>query len=896
MSWNFNIIIICLVACLMTSCGNVLHIPATSTKENPKKRQFSRHYLTSNHIDFVKQKYKLNEDLDNLLYELEDVVIQRPDRSIIKGFRKWVYYSNDSVSTRYLYHRQEKKIKAQTKQKKQNGFKKWLHSKLGSAPVFIDTSLTEKTRLSMLRLLNQKAYFDAEVGTKITYKKHKAHVTYSIKTGKPLLIDSVYFSSKDTLLGAILNEISDQSLLKRHQPISLNTILEEKKRITYSIRNKGYFDFTWKYILAEADTINLTNTDNQADKNYQGEPLANVHLDILPYSDTSIQHPRYWVNNVFITPNEVILKPHQTRIIKKDSFFIVDRKIPKRSKILRYKNNPIRLPGDSIIQIFYRGNDTIYKVKRPTYKIQRITFTDRSDIGINDQLVHILLRKKYTPKKRFYIRNKVISNAIDINANEWYNHSYTQSSVKNINNLAVFRFPRIEYVPSRSGKRYELDCLVKMQPGKKQSLGADFEFNNNQTTVTSLGVATNLSYRNKNIFKGAEIFEISAQAGLDLKVTGIDTSSNNLLARWVNLIDINLESNFYIPSFVGPSALERALKMENARTVFSVGYRYLQQSTDFQISSIYGRFGYTWNFGQQHSFVWNPAMINFNLEPTLDPTFEELLNDNNVVLLNSLQATYLIPSMEFSYIYNAPQNKKSWWYLKAYLETAGNLFSALDLIIEPNKPLRIFDVNYSQYIRTELDLRYSYKFNRKHLVISRLLAGIILPYGNSLNSEIPFTKRFTLGGPSSMRAWNLRYIGPGNVASIPNAEFQMGDIRLEWNMEYRFMFNSWIGGAIFSDVGNIWDLKARASNTSFPNQLDRIGHFTSEFYEQLAVGAGFGLRFDLSFFIFRIDFAIQLRDPQGYGIANNGTTQYWNFDPFVLENRNKFIIAIGYPF
>ena len=220
----------------------------------------------------------------------------------------------------------------------------------------------------------------------------------------------------------------------------------------------------------------------------------------------------------------------------------------------------------------------------------------------------------------------------------------------------------------------------------------------------------------------------------------------------------------------------------------------------------------------------------------------------------------------------------------------------MDLIVEPNRPLRIFDVDYSQYIRTEIDLRYSYKINRKHQVISRLLAGIIVPYGNSLNNEIPFTKRFTLGGPSSMRAWNLRYIGPGNVESIPNAEFQMGDIRLEWNLEYRFMFNSWIGGALFTDIGNIWNLSPSPTSNTFPNQLERTGHFTTNFYEQLAIGAGVGLRFDLSFFIFRIDFALQLRDPQGYGIANDGTTQYWNFDPFVFENRNKFIIAIGYPF
>ena len=292
----------------------------------------------------------------------------------------------------------------------------------------------------MLRLLNQKAYFNAKVETKVVYKKHKAHVTYSIETGKPLLIDSVYFTSKDTALEAILHQIKASTELKRHTAISLNTILNEKKRITYAIRNRGYYDFTWKYIVTEADTINLTNIDNQADKTYQGEPLANIHLDILPYSDTSIQHPRYWVKNVFITPNEVILKPHQTRIIKKDSFFIVDRKILKRPKTIKLKSFEELLPGDSIVHIRTSGKDSSFIVRRIRHKIQRITLLDRSQITKDDRLVHILLRKKYTPKKKFYIRNKVISSTIDISSHQWYNHSLTQSSVKHINNLAVFRF------------------------------------------------------------------------------------------------------------------------------------------------------------------------------------------------------------------------------------------------------------------------------------------------------------------------------------------------------------------------------------------------------------------------------------------------------------------------
>lgn len=254
--------------------------------------------------------------------------------------------------------------------------------------------------------------------------------------------------------------------------------------------------------------------------------------------------------------------------------------------------------------------------------------------------------------------------------------------------------------------------------------------------------------------------------------------------------------------------------------------------------------------------------------------------------------------MDFSYTFSSPTagKKGGSWYFNSSFEMAGNLVYLLDQVVDPNNRLQFFGTDYSQYFKTDLDLRYSYKIGKYHSVVSRLMLGVIIPYGNSEDTEVPFVKRFALGGPSSMRAWLLRYIGPGDQTSVNGAEFQLGDLRMEFNSEYRFMFNSWIGGAIFADIGNVWLLNSSSAPTSIPQQNPNTGVFTERFYEQLAIGVGVGVRVDLSFFVFRLDFGIQLRDPQGYGLKENGTVRYWNFEPIIVPNRSNFVIAVGYPF
>lgn len=894
----------CCLILFFTSCGNIKYLECESSEKRPRKREFIEHWVHKNTIKFEKQTYNLGEDTENLSVDLESTILQQPDKSIISGFRKWVYHTTDSMSVKYVFDKKNQQYVADTIYRKQKGIKPWLHETVGSSPTILDTNLVKRTRQSMERLLHQKAYFDAQVDYDIVYKKHKALVTYSVRTGMPLLIDSVQFYSKDTVIDQLLQTIKPTTLLEPRKAISANLVAEEKKRITLAIRNQGYFDFTWKYIIVEADTVNARQTTAGSGGLFttpeeQGEPRANIYMEVLPYSDTSITHPQYKVSNVYITPNEYILKPHQQRTIRKDSFFIIERIYKERWKKKRLFEATDLLPSDTVLYTKEHKNFTTYHIRRKIQRFKKVTLRSLSEMQPNDRWVHTILRKKYTKEKDFFIRDKIVSDALAIESGDYYNYDATQYSIREINKLAVFRFPRIDYVPSDDGNPYHLDCIVKMQPSKKQSLGGELEANFNSANVFSVGGAASVVYRNKNIFKGAETFEISLSGGADFRLTrdtANTSSENGTLLDQANLIDVSAETSLYFPRFLGATPIERFLKMENVRSKASLGFRYLKQSTDFSISSFSGKFGYLWSKGANHQFSWNPVLVSVTLRPQLDPTFRELLAANNIALLNSLEQEFLIPSMDFTHTYNPPKKRGSQWATKTSLEVAGNALYLLDLAIQPNQPLKIFGVNYSQYFRAEVDLQYSYEINRKNKIATRLSLGVIVPWGNSLERNIPFVKRFTLGGPSSMRAWNLRYLGPGTQVAIEGAEFQVGDIKTEFNIEYRRMLNSWIEAALFVDVGNIWTLYDESSQPSFPNQNPRTSVFTTNFYEQLAVGAGLGIRFDFSFFVFRVDFAVQLRDPQGYGIRPDGSIQYWNWDKFVLPQRHRFVFAIGYPF
>ena len=265
------------------------------------------------------------------------------------------------------------------------------------------------------------------------------------------------------------------------------------------------------------------------------------------------------------------------------------------------------------------------------------------------------------------------------------------------------------------------------------------------------------------------------------------------------------------------------------------------------------------------------------------PEFTRELEEIDDSRLKNQYTDHLITALQYSFIFNNQDIKKvkDFIYFRSDIETSGNLFYLFNNLLDSETDsagiYTITGIRYAQYARLETDFRYYWMVSRTNQVVFRLLSGVGIPYGNS--DALPFEKGFYLGGANSMRAWIYRGLGPGAFANPGINIDQMGDIVLETNIEYRFPIYSFFKGAVFIDAGNVWLLNA---NENFPEAEFRI----NTFYKQIALDAGVGFRFDFKFFIFRVDFAVRMRDPSkppGDRWVGDKGIWFWNF-------------GIGYPF
>lgn len=246
----------------------------------------------------------------------------------------------------------------------------------------------------------------------------------------------------------------------------------------------------------------------------------------------------------------------------------------------------------------------------------------------------------------------------------------------------------------------------------------------------------------------------------------------------------------------------------------------------------------------------------------------------------------MIWALRYTFLYNTQQLNRAnnFMYFRFSTESSGNTLNLINNVFNYKKNTEgfntLFNIRYAQYFRTDYDFRYYNYVTSKKVWVFRTAAGIGLPYGNS--NSLPFEKAFFAGGANDMRGWVLRSLGPGGYHDPTNRFDKTGDIQLESNVEYRFPIYDFINGGLFCDAGNIWLLNA---NQNFPK-----GEFSSSFIKQIAVDAGFGLRFDFSFFVVRIDGGIPIRYPY---LVND---QNWiNLSKASFKNV-AWQFALGYPF
>ncbi|MBR5602707.1 MAG: BamA/TamA family outer membrane protein [Bacteroidales bacterium] len=524
------------------------------------------------------------------------------------------------------------------------------------------------------------------------------------------------------------------------------------------------------------------------------------------------------------------------------------------------------------------------------YQINNIyIYPNSSTLNLNsiDTLAHIVRLGKKQDDETFYfvfssdpkIRFKTFDNQIHIHSGQPYSLRSVTQTYKSLNNLKIYNLTNIDFEPveSENDSIKLLNCNISLNRTKVNYYSLQVEGTNSSGDYGILG---SLTYRNRNIFKGSEIFNISAKFGTQAQSVLDDEGTTSLF----NTKEFGIDASIYFPKFLSPIKFNNFAKEFQPRTTLTTGYNiqsrpiYLRQITVFT-------FGYNWMSNDHVQQIFTPITLNsVKVDPT--PSFEEVLEQETNQRIKDQYTSHLIMGMDYTYIFNN-QNVRflnDFFYFKANIQSSGNILSAFNntsLIKTVDNYHEIFGIRYAQYVRLALDFRYFHYTFGEHQIATRFMLGAGIPFGNSY--DMPFEKSFYAGGTNGMRGWQFRELGPGTFSNPDKLNIErIGDIQLEFNLEYRFPIYSIFKGAVFTDIGNIWTM--RESETFVGGEF----HFNT-FYKQLAADAGFGLRLDISFMLFRLDVAAPMVNP-AYPEG-----QRWRISKLQL---NDFILnfGIGYPF
>ncbi len=475
-----------------------------------------------------------------------------------------------------------------------------------------------------------------------------------------------------------------------------------------------------------------------------------------------------------------------------------------------------------------------------------------------------------------FFKPKKLTNYIYLKNGDTYNIANSELTTQRFFDMNAFKSVSVDFRTVGDTVNHQLLGLIDIVPLKKKSnrFEGDYTFNSSIS-----GINIGATYQNKNIFGGAELFEVKVKTGLQFDKNIAGNLSDRLLSR-----DYQVGVSLSFPRLITPFNFALLGKNGIPRTRIATNYQIYRLTNNYSRNTLGSTLTYDWletRFKQHSLTAVNIQYALGKINPALQ---DNLIQNGNGFFVNTLRSQ-LISSTYYNYSLNLAKlnNLNNFIYFSGNLELAGNsaaLISRLSNNKNSDNQRLIFGVPYSQFTKIETDVRFYRYLGKENQIIFRLNPGLGYSYGNT--QTLPFDKQFFAGGSSGIRAWQARTLGPGNYnrATLANDTVrtnlrnldQLGDIKFEGNIEYRFKLldNFWgakVKGATFVDFGNTWLLRQ--------NNLQQGGQFKfSEFYNQTAIGVGLGLRFDVSFFVFRLDAGFKFKDPQFIG-NEQYVYKYW---------------------
>ena len=494
----------------------------------------------------------------------------------------------------------------------------------------------------------------------------------------------------------------------------------------------------------------------------------------------------------------------------------------------------------------------------------------------------------YYPDEKLF-KASAITRAVFLFPDSLFRQRRRDQTLSRLMSLGTFRFVQIKFEPSAAGDsagRGQLDSQVLMTQLKKKSLQAQLQLVTKTNGFTGPGLT--VQFRNRSALRGAEQLLIDGVASYETQTKappGNESRSNTGLIS----TEFGVNARLVVPRLIVPQLPFLNPRLVNSdfqpRTTFGAGVKYVTRSGYFSTTNYNLNYGYSWKTSITNEQELRPIDVTYGTFAS-DTAFDRVLR-RKPFLKQAFQQQFILGS-SYRYTFNqqALEKRRQQIFFQGMVEVSGNVANALSNLTlgkkGPEQHYSIAGQRFAQYAKFDLELREYYRISPKatsgNRIVGRLQIGVGLPYGNSGGGSMPYLRQYGIGGPNSIRAFAARQLGPGSYKPAPsdiisNYYDQVGDLRLEGNLEYRQDLFPYVKGALFVDAGNIWLVN---NDPSRPG-----GQFQANtFLQQLAVGAGAGLRIDVQFFVIRFDYAFPLR-------ANYGTPD---------DKSGRLNLAIGYPF
>ena len=611
-----------------------------------------------------------------------------------------------------------------------------------------------------------------------------------------------------------------------------------------------------------------------------------------PYRYDSIEY-----NNFPASADSMIKATWRNRLIRQDEQFNAAAMEEERTRLsglfknngyyyyqpgyIKYLADSINTPGKIKIRIQPEKNlparvSRTWKFGNTNIRVTKSNAVGERNTITNDTIGSRFFRYVYNGKKPPVKLDALLRN-IQIRPGELYSYDKQQSAFKRLGQMNIFSNINFNLTPRGDSDTLDIDITTQLD----KPYDFTFELNATSKSNDQIGPGSKISLARKNVFRGGETLKFTLNGSYEWQTDKNVKGRAAVINSWEVGADVSLS----FPRIFFPFIHRRHLRIP-ATTSLRLHADLMNRSGFFRMIRAGGDATYKIYSHSTTTHTVIPFRLSYDMLLSTTEKFDSIAKHNRSIE-NSFRNQF-IPAMQYTYTYdntNTYHRNKTW--IETSVTSAGNITSLIFYAFGKDlnqKDKNIFGNPYAQFIKGTAEMRQLWKIDNNQYIATRIMAGAIYSYGNS--EYAPYSEQFYIGGANSLRAFTIRSVGPGSFRPDNENRYsyldETGTLKFELNVEYRFRIISDLHGALFVDAGNIWLMKEDPERPG--GELK-----ASTFAEQIALNTGFGVRYDLSFLVLRLDFGLGLHAP--YKTKRNG---YFNLSPF--KDGFAWHFAIGYPF